>query len=151
MLKLLCEFVPLAAMLGLYLGGALALIGKKSYDPVGPYLFPLFMSVLAIMLMAVLILRSVRKGVLKEKMTVRRAQLIRAVLILAVSVGFLALVELAGYLLLTPFYVAAMLLILGRRGIKGVVLPAVLVTLVLYIPFRFVFNVLFPAGLLGWG
>lgn len=70
MLKLLCEFVPLAAMLGLYLGGALELMGRKSYDPVGPCLFPLFMSILAIILMAVLIIRSVRKQTFNDKMTV---------------------------------------------------------------------------------
>lgn len=148
MAKILGEFLPLFAMLGVYLYGALRLIGKRSYDPVGPYRYPIFLATVAIALAAVLLIRDLRKGGQQVKAQINKEYLPRAALIAAVSVIYLALMKTVGYLFLTPFYIGAMLVILGRRNWKSVVLTAVLTTAILYLPFRYVFHVLFPAGLL---
>lgn len=148
MLKFLNDYIPLIAVICVYLVGALTLINKKSFDPVGPAGFSLAMITLLVILTATSIIKSIKNKEYKVKTVVNKRGLAEGLTVCALSVLYVFLMSTVGYLLLTPFYVAGLLCVLGNKNWKKIVILSLTVTVILYLPFRYIFNVPLPRGFL---
>ncbi len=148
MKRILREYSPLVALLGLYFFGISKLMHKKSYDPLGVYKFPLFLGIIASVLTIALIVQACRHRKEKPEESVNWSTFFRMLGVVALSAAYLLLLRQIGYVLLTPIYIAGMLLVLGKRDWKRILLLSVIATIVLYVPFRYLFKVLFPKGVL---
>jgi putative tricarboxylic transport membrane protein len=118
-------------------------------DPVGPRGFPglLGLVVLASGLALAVPRRASPVGVTAEDPEARGAPALRPLLgAIGLTAAYLAVLEPAGYLLATPPYLAALLLVQGRVTSRAFVLTILGIPVVLYVLFAVAMRVPLPPG-----
>ena len=116
-------------------------------DRLGPAFFPRVLAVLLTLLALVLIVRAASdRSDPSPQSPVRTGRLVA---VLALTVGWAILLPELGFLVVTPFLMAAVIWVLGLHRWRPIVGVALGATLVLYLVFVRILNVLLPMGLLG--
>jgi putative tricarboxylic transport membrane protein len=114
-----------------------------------PAVYPRFVTVCLFLLSSLLVGQGVRKrlsgsGARPAGPRVDRTYVVRFALLAAAAFLYTRLLPSAGYLVATPLFVAAAMLLFGERKWYRVVLVSILTTAVLYGVFRMVFRVPLP-------
>ena len=127
---------------------------KFSTDPAGPTALPIIIAI-GIIVIGVI---HVAGGVYARKEIVKNPTHRTAILwfkeyqpvicIILSSLIYAGLMELIGYLILTPLFIGSILWILAERDIKRVCKVSIVMTLILFVVFRWGLQVNFPMGLL---
>jgi putative tricarboxylic transport membrane protein len=126
-------------------------------DPLGPRAMPVAlgggMAFCGLLLLVGTIVRPAPRPVLlaegpSESEDVGPFSLARLLLVIVATAAYVAAFEPLGYLLSTPLYVAALLLIHGAVPRRALLAAPVLVALALYAGFRLGLNVPLPGGIL---
>lgn len=127
----------------------------KAADPLGPAAYPKLLA-LAIILFGLLhvVVSYFRRFRLKaEEDTLQgRARLmgnLRIVGVVAATGVYVFLMEPLGYVASTFLYVLGLPVVVGERSARGLVVSAVVMTVVLYVVFVRVLGVLVPEGIIG--
>lgn len=125
------------------------LAGVKTMDPAGPTAFP---KIIAWMMIAIGVLHVVgsvlviqKGGEAKEKKPKKQ---LPVVLICLASLLYYLLLMPVGYPVLTPFFIAAVMLAVGERNIGKVVTISICTAAVLFAAFYYGLRVSLPLGVL---
>jgi putative tricarboxylic transport membrane protein len=130
-------------------------VGVRSFDPIGPAFFPRIMAMILMGTGAVLAIRAwVLRNAPQSPPSVTMPPEIpasafgqdRLVRALAICVGYLFMLKPLGYLIATPLFVAFTIGNLGIGDRKTQVVTGVGVTLVLFVVFAVLLDVLLPMG-----
>lgn len=113
---------------------------------IGPGGFPRFIAVVLMLLGAVQTIMALASGVNAPKLTldIRAAGLFAAAVVLAVA--YVLLVEKLGFLLLTPFLLAAYMFLYGERSLLKMAVIACITTACIWLLFTKVFMIFLPVG-----
>ena len=117
-----------------------------------PFFFPRFIvGVLGLLAAAIFLRGRTRAEALGdgEGFAFGREQAVRVGGAAAILVSYVALLDVIGYVLLTPVALAALCVFLGYRRWLAVSAIAVVVTVTVYLGFRYGMKILLPDGLLG--
>lgn len=148
MLKLAWEILPLFLMIALYGVGGLELTKIRAFDPLGSAGYPLFLACTAAILAIPVVTESYRKRG-EVALSDLRKPVTKVVSIIILTALYLLLMEPAGFILLTPLYIVSLLLALGTRKAKTLIVVSIAATAVLYVVFGLFFGVLLPLGPIG--
>jgi len=144
-------------------GGLIVALGLNTIgtgvqtDPLGPRAMPVAlgggMSLCGLLLLVGKLVRPAPRPVLlaegpSESDDVGPFSLSRLLLVIVATAVYVAAFEPLGYLLSTPLYVAAVLLIHGTVPQRALLVAPVLIALALYTGFRLGLNVPLPGGIL---
>lgn len=142
-----------------YLGLGCVILGVFAYmaasqwkvmvgsDPAGPGGIPKILSVGIAVIGVILIAGSyLMKNQQKDKPLFTRKELMIAVSLTAICLVYILVLPYIGYLLATPLFIASILLSLGSRKAKSILLISVIATLVLFLMFYSVLKVNLPLG-----
>ena len=147
MLKIAWELLPLLSMIVLYGVGGIGLMRVKTFDPVGAANYSLFLTAVAALLAVPVVIESLKR---RDAVPLSRLRgpIVRVAWIVGLTTAYLLLMDLAGFLVLTPLYIAAMLFVLGTTKVRTLLFVPIATTAVLYVVFGLFFGVLLPPGLL---
>ena len=113
-----------------------------------PTVFPRFVTVSLFILSSLLLAQGIRKQVKsrgeRQKIQIDRAYLIRFVLLGATGLLYTRIIQLTGYIVATPLFIAGSMLIFNERKWHRIVLISVVTTAILYSVFRMIFRVPLP-------
>jgi putative tricarboxylic transport membrane protein len=118
-----------------------------------PTVFPRFVTVSLFILSSILMIQGLRKRLASHGEAApsqpavtlpKRSFVIRFLLLAACALLYALLLEPAGFILLTPPFIAGAMLIFGDRKWYRIVLVSLLSTVVLYVVFRMIFRVPLP-------
>ena len=116
-------------------------------DPAGPGGIPKILGTGIAIIGVILIAGSfLMKDKRKEKPLFTRKELIITVALIAICLTYILLLPHLGYLVLTPLLIAGILLALGSRKVKSILLISVVSTLVLFLLFYSILKVNLPLG-----
>ena len=117
-----------------------------SADPAGPAAIPKILCAGLVILGAILVVGSL--GVKTKSTTpfVTRDELIITGVLTAVCILYLVILPYIGYLLATPLLLASILVCVGSRKPKTVILVSIIATLVLFVLFYSILQVNLPLG-----
>lgn len=131
-------------------------VGVRSFDPIGPAFFPRIMAMILMATGAMLAIRAwflrnapqsppaMRMPPEKPASAFGQDRLIRA---LAICFGYLLVLKPLGYLIATPLFVAFTVANLGIHDRKTLIVSGVGVTVVLFLVFAVLLDVLLPMGI----
>ena len=113
-----------------------------------PTVFPRFVTVCLFLLSSLLLIQGIRKQgkrqPAKPRAAIDRAYLLRFILLAAAGFLYTRIIRYTGYLVATPVFIAAAMLIFAEKKWYRIVLISVCTTAVLYLVFRMVFRVPLP-------
>lgn len=113
-----------------------------------PTVFPRFVTVSLFILSVVLLAQGIRKQVKhrgeRRKINVEWAYVIRFVLLGTAGLLYIRIMRYAGYIVATPVFIAASMIIFKEKKWHRIVLVSVVTTAVLYSVFRMFFRVPLP-------
>lgn len=116
-------------------------------DPAGPGGIPKILGTGIAIIGVILIAGSfLMKDKRKEKPLFTRKELIITVALIAICLTYILLLPHLGYLVLTPLLIAGILLALGSRKVKSILLISVVSTVVLFLLFYSILKVNLPLG-----
>lgn len=132
---------------GLIYAWALAFLlwTPKIKDP-GSRLFPILISVFAIILATIILAKTYFKWGKIEELDFSGSGL--AMLMAAFLVVYVAAIEVVGFYLATPFYVYATMWKLGQKNKKLMLIISVMMSLMVYLFFDLLLNMEIPEGIL---
>jgi len=124
---------------------AFLILTPKIKDP-GSRMFPYFISIMAIVLATVILLKTYFNWSQKEELNFSgsRSALVMAVLLLV----YIGVIEVVGFYLATPFYLYISMWILGQRRKKLMLAISLLMPLGVYLFFDLLLDMRIPEGLL---
>ncbi|MEL7602655.1 MAG: tripartite tricarboxylate transporter TctB family protein [Bacillota bacterium] len=141
-----------------YLGLGCILLGVAGYisaskwkvmlgsDPAGPAAIPKILCVGFILIGLILLVSSLLMKNPEKTSLFSKGDLYILLLLTAISFAYLIVLPFIGYLLATPMLIAGILLSLGIRNVKTIVLVSVIGTLVLFFLFYSALKVNLPLG-----
>lgn len=139
--------------LGCVILGILAYISASKWkvmlgsDPAGPGGIPKILSAGIAIIGIILIAGSfLMKKKEQGKPLYSRSELQITILLVVISLAYLLVLPYIGYLLATPLLIAGILLSLGSRSVKSLLLISLISTLVLFVLFYSVLRVNLPLG-----
>ena len=147
MLKIAWELLPLLSMIVLYGVGGIGLMKVRTFAPVGAANYSLFLTVVAALLSVPVVVETLGKRG-KAPLSELRSPIARVSWIVGLTAAYLLLMDLVGFVIMTPLYIAAMLFALGTKKVRTLLFVPIAATTVLYIVFGLFFGVLLPPGLL---
>jgi putative tricarboxylic transport membrane protein len=113
-----------------------------------PTVFPRFVTICLFLLSALLLGQGIRKQLkeqpAKARKKIDRAYLLRFILLAVAGFFYTRLIRYTGYIVVTPLFVAAAMLIFAEKKWYRIVLVSAGTTAVLYLVFRMVFRVPLP-------
>jgi hypothetical protein len=133
------------------------LVVRTSLDPAGPTFVPEIIAWAMILIGVALIAGGLaaRKadaahpGIARSGLIEWFAAYRQVLLIVALSLAYALLLDVVGYLFMTPILIGGIMWILNVHDIKQILRVSVPVTVVLYLVFRFGLQVKLPLGILG--
>lgn len=139
--------------LGCVILGILAYISASRWkvmigaDPAGPGGIPKILAVGIAGIGVILLVGSfLMKDKSKDKAFFTRGELMVTLSLTGISVAYLLLMPLIGYLIATPLLIASILLVLGRRSVKSVLPISLIATIFLFFLFYSALRVNLPLG-----
>lgn len=97
------------------------------------------------MLSTLLLIKSLSKrGVEEETVKITRKHVLGMVILFVLFIVYIVAMNLVGYLVVTPVFILAMMLISGSRKWVEMVITSIAVTALVYLVFQFVFRVQLP-------
>ncbi len=139
--------------LGFIVLGALGIFSASQWkvlysaDPAGPTAIPIILCVGIIIMGAILLVGGLFvKKTADDKVIATKKEIILVTAIALSSLLYIMLLSVLGYLIMTPLYVASILVLVGSLKPKTVVLISVITTLVLFIMFYSLLRVNLPLG-----
>ena len=121
-----------------------------------PRVFPRFVSICTFILSMVLIGKGVKALVkeqagtertTRERLLDRPAVLKRIIWLFLIGLGYVLIIEKVGYVISTPFLIAATMVLFGEKRFLRILLVSVLTTGVLFVLFRMIFRVPLPVSI----
>jgi putative tricarboxylic transport membrane protein len=113
-----------------------------------PTVFPRFVTVCLFLLSSLLLIQGLRKQrkqrPAKRREKIERAYLLRFILLAAAGLLYTRLIRYTGYVVATPLFIAAAMLVFAEKKWYRIILISVGTTAVLYLVFRMVFRVPLP-------
>ena len=113
-----------------------------------PTVFPRFVTVCLIVLSSLLLIQGIRKQrkqqPAKRREKIERPYLLRFILLAAAGFLYTRLIRYTGYVVATPPFIAAAMLVFAEKKWYRIILISVGTTAVLYLVFRMVFRVPLP-------
>ena len=113
-----------------------------------PTVFPRFVTVCLFVLSSLLLVQGIGKQrkerPAKQREKIDRAYLLRFILLAAAGLLYTRIIRYTGYVVATPLFVAAAMLVFAERKWYRIVLISAGTTAVLYLVFRMVFRVPLP-------
>lgn len=124
--------------------GAFLIVSRQIQDP-GSRLVPTFISIFAIVLATLLLLRT-KRGKKEEALDFSgsKAALVMAVLLIL----YVILIEVLGFYIITPFYLYTAMWVLGQKNKKIMLAISLLMPLGVYLFFDLLLSMQIPEGLL---
>jgi len=128
-------------------GWALAFLlwTPKIKDP-GSRMFPVAISIFAIVLATILLLKTYFKWGKQEELDFTGTKM--AMLMAAFLVAYVALIEAVGFYLATPFYLYITMWVLGQRRKKLMLTISIVMPLLVYLFFDLILGMQIPEGIL---
>jgi putative tricarboxylic transport membrane protein len=136
-------FISLAVV---FLVTALSMPGGLGGD-IGPGFFPIVLCILMIITGVVIIVQELMK---KSSEIVLNAAVVKALLIGVLAVVYVFVMELVGFVVVSPIFIYAVLHVLNQRKIWLNALFAIGITAGIYLTFGVALNVRLPASFLGF-
>ncbi|MDR3355481.1 MAG: tripartite tricarboxylate transporter TctB family protein [Synergistaceae bacterium] len=122
----------------------------KSMDPAGPAALPTIVSWLMIAIGAVHVAGAVMKKGPAESESAKKGKKDnkKVVIICAACAIYYFLLEIAGYIIMTPLLIAAIMLGVGERGARRILTTSIFTTAFLFCVFYYALKVNMPLGVL---
>lgn len=117
----------------------------KIKDP-GSRMFPVAISIFAIVLATILLLKTYFKWGKQEELDFSGSKM--AMLMAALLIAYVALIEVVGFYLATPFYLYITMWVLGQRRKKIMLSISILMPLLVFLFFDLILGMEIPEGLL---
>jgi len=117
----------------------------KIKDP-GSRMFPVAISIFAIVLATILLLKTYFKWGKQEELDFTGTKM--AILMAAFLVAYVALIEAVGFYLATPFYLYITMWVLGQRRKKLMLTISIVMPLLVYLFFDLILGMQIPEGIL---
>lgn len=117
----------------------------KIKDP-GSRMFPVAISIFAIVLATILLLKTYFKWGKQEELDFTGTKM--AMLMAALLVAYVALIEVVGFYLATPFYLYITMWVLGQRRKKLMLTISIVMPLLVYLFFDLILGMQIPEGML---
>jgi len=117
----------------------------KIKDP-GSRMFPVAISIFAIVLATILLLKTYFKWGKQEELDFTGTKM--AMLMAAFLVAYVALIEAVGFYLATPFYLYITMWVLGQRRKKLMLTISIVMPLLVYLFFDLILGMQIPEGML---
>ncbi len=117
----------------------------KIKDP-GSRMFPVAISIFAIVLATILLLKTYFKWGKQEELDFSGSKM--AMLMAALLIAYVALIEAVGFYLATPFYLYITMWVLGQRKKKLMISISILMPLIVFVFFDLILGMQIPEGLL---
>lgn len=117
----------------------------KIKDP-GSRMFPVAISIFAIVLATILLLKTYFKWGKQEELDFSGSKM--AMLMAALLIAYVALIEVVGFYLATPFYLYITMWALGQRRKKIMLSISILMPLLVFLFFDLILGMEIPEGLL---
>ena len=117
----------------------------KIKDP-GSRMFPVAISIFAIVLATILLLKTYFKWGKQEELDFTGTKM--AMLMAAFLVAYVALIEAVGFYLATPFYLYITMWVLGQRRKKLMLTISIVMPLLVYLFFDLILGMQIPEGIL---
>lgn len=112
----------------------------------GSRMFPIAISIFAIVLATILLIRTYFKWGKEEEISFAGGKL--ALLMAVMLVAYVALIEVVGFYLATPFYLYLTMLMLGQKNKKIMLTISILMPLIVFVFFDLILGMEIPEGLL---
>lgn len=117
----------------------------KIKDP-GSRMFPVAISIFAIVLATILLLKTYFKWGKQEELDFSGSKM--AMLMAALLIAYVALIEAVGFYLATPFYLYITMWVLGQRKKKLMLSISILMPLIVFVFFDLILGMQIPEGML---
>lgn len=117
----------------------------KIKDP-GSRMFPVAISIFAIVLATILLLKTYFKWGKQEELDFTGTKM--AMLMAALLIAYVALIEVVGFYLATPFYLYITMWVLGQRRKKLMLTISIVMPLLVYLFFDLILGMQIPEGML---
>lgn len=117
----------------------------KIKDP-GSRMFPVAISIFAIVLATILLLKTYFKWGKQEELDFSGSKM--AMLMAALLIAYVALIEAVGFYLATPFYLYITMWVLGQRKKKLMISISILMPLIVFVFFDLILGMEIPEGML---
>ncbi|WP_372997711.1 tripartite tricarboxylate transporter TctB family protein [Lutispora sp.] len=117
----------------------------KIKDP-GSRMFPVAISIFAIVLATILLLKTYFKWGKQEELDFSGSKM--AMLMAALLIAYVALIEAVGFYLATPFYLYITMWVLGQRKKKLMISISILMPLIVFVFFDLILGMQIPEGML---
>lgn len=117
----------------------------KIKDP-GSRMFPVAISIFAIVLATILLLKTYFKWGKQEELDFSGSKM--AMLMAVLLIAYVALIEAVGFYLATPFYLYITMWVLGQRKKKLMLSISILMPLIVFVFFDLILGMEIPEGLL---
>ena len=111
---------------------------------IGPGGYPKFVSVGLFFLGLILTLQTIKKGLPKWDVKIDWKAVLRTVIFVAVTFAYIRLMNVLGYVLLTPLYTFFACWFFGYRRYHIIAILSISVTAGIYVVFRIIFLVMLP-------
>lgn len=113
-----------------------------------PAVFPRFVTITLFIISSILLAQGIKKQVKgwdkKQKIKTEKSYFIRFILLFATGFIYTRFISITGYIVATPVFIAATMLIFDEKKIHRIVLFSIVVTAVLYTVFRIFFRIPLP-------
>lgn len=117
----------------------------KIKDP-GSRMFPVAISIFAIVLATILLLKTYFKWGKQEELDFSGSKM--AMLMAVLLIAYVALIEAVGFYLATPFYLYITMWVLGQRKKKLMISISILMPLIVFVFFDLILGMQIPEGML---
>ena len=106
---------------------------------------PWVLTICLLLLSVLLLVQSLLKRSAEEEADkISPQQILGMAVLFVIFVAYIVLMNMVGYLVVTPFFIFAMMVISGSRRWAEMVISSVVVTAFVYLVFQFVFRVQLP-------
>lgn len=121
----------------------------KSFDlPIESAKFPRMVSILLIILTTIYVLQSIRQNSKESKQKGKDLVIRKLIYVFVTTSLYLISLGVLGYLISTPIYLVATMLLLGSKNKKTIFLVTTISVTLIYVGFKVLLNVPIPQGIL---
>jgi putative tricarboxylic transport membrane protein len=114
-------------------------------NTLGADFMPWVLTICLLLLSVLLLVQSLLKRSAEEEADkISPQQILGMAVLFVIFVAYIVLMNMVGYLVVTPFFIFAMMVISGSRRWAEMVISSVVVTAFVYLVFQFVFRVQLP-------
>lgn len=121
----------------------------SSQRGIGPGVYPTFIAIIMIICGAVVAIENAMHGLEIPSFVIKnKPGMLRMLALLLATFLYLYLLDIVGFLLLSPFYMFFVMWLYGQRRWKSSILISILTTVILYGVFVKLFRIFLPTGIL---